>query len=88
MKNKIQHLRDHLFEQIEAIKAAESKEQLETELAKGRGITELSKVIVDSARLEVDAMKALEGRTEGTGFMQLAPSTEALPAPTRAAVRN
>lgn len=88
MKNKIQHLRDHLFEQIEAIKEAQGKEQLEAELAKGRGITELSKVIVDSARLEVDAMKVLEGRTEGTGFMQLTAMNDAAPALPRPPVRN
>lgn len=88
MKNKIQHLRDHLFEQIEAIKEAQGKEQLESELAKGRGITELSKVIVDSARLEVDAMKLLEGTTEGTGFMQLTSAYDAAPTLPKPAVRN
>lgn len=73
MKNKMQHVRDHLIAQMEAIRDADSKdaEALRAELDKGRVLSEIGKVLTDTARVEVEAMKLYEGRSAGTGFLQL-----------------
>ena len=67
MKNKITDLRNHLFEQIEKIKEA-TPEELQSELEKGKAITELAKVIVDSAKAEVDYCK-VTGTVSETDFI-------------------
>lgn len=88
MKNKMQDVRDLLIGQMEAIRDAETKspEALRLELEKGRVMSEIGKVLTDTARVEVEAMKVFEGRTTGTGFIPL----EQVPAakPALPAVRN
>lgn len=82
MKNKIQDVRDHLIAQMEAIREADHKnaDALRAELDKGRVLSEIGKVITDTARVEVEAMKLMEGRTQGTGFIPLdAPQKPPLP---------
>jgi hypothetical protein len=67
MRNKITDLRNHLFEQIEKIKDC-TPEELKDELEKGKAITELARVIVDSAKAEVDYIKVTGIETPG-GFI-------------------
>ena len=62
-RNKIEHLRDHLFETIEMIKEGDM------ELDKAKAIAELAQVIVNSAKIEVDFMKIVHGN--GSGFIPL-----------------
>lgn len=64
-KNKIEDLRDHLFETIEMLKSKE----IDIETAKV--ITEVGQVIVNSAKTEVDFMKVVGGIGEGSGFIPL-----------------
>lgn len=65
MKNKIEDLRDHLFETIEMLKEG----KMETGDAKA--ITNAAQTIINSAKVEVDFIKAMGGIGEGTGFIPL-----------------
>ena len=60
-KNKIDDLRNHLFEAIEMLKEGEM--DLET----AKGIAQLGQVIVNVTKLEVDFVKNVAGL--GTGFI-------------------
>lgn len=64
MKNKIEDLRNHLFETLEALKDSEKP----MELDRARAIAEVGKVIVESAKVEVSYVRAI-GATKGTTFM-------------------
>lgn len=66
MKNKIEDLRNHLFETLEALKDPDKP----MEIDRARAVADVAKVIVDSARVEVDMIKAT-GAATGTGFVPL-----------------
>lgn len=69
MKNKIEDLRNHMFEQLERLREAETPEQIKTEIERGKQIADIGKVIVDSAKAEVDLVKALKGDgVDNSGF--------------------
>jgi hypothetical protein len=58
MKNKIEDLRNHLFSAIERLNNEEiTPEELEKEIQRAKAISEVGKVIVDSAKTEVDFMR-------------------------------
>jgi hypothetical protein len=57
MKNKIDDLRNHLFE-----------EEKPMDLARAKAIADVSRVIVDSAKVEVDFLK-VTGGLRSTGFL-------------------
>lgn len=69
MKNKIEDLRNHLFEEIEKLK--ESAKPADIERAKT--VSNLSGRLIDSAKVEVDYLRAIAdidgGATAGTGFI-------------------
>lgn len=65
MKNKIEDLRNHLFETIEALKDGSM------ELDKAKTIKQVADSIIESAKTEVDFLKTLGGIGEGTGFIPL-----------------
>lgn len=67
MKNKIEDLRNHLFETLEALKDPERPMEIE----RAKAVAEVAKVIVDSAKVEVDFVKAT-GASAGTGFVPVA----------------
>jgi len=60
-KNKIDNLRDHLFETIELLKDGD------IDLDKAKAIADIAQVIVNSAKVEVDFMKV--SSSTGTGFI-------------------
>jgi hypothetical protein len=62
-RNKIEDLRDHLFEIIEMLKEGDM------ELDKAKAIAEIAQVIVNSAKVEVDFIKVVHGN--GSGFIPL-----------------
>lgn len=68
MKNKIEDLRNHLFASIEKLSDA-SNEDLQIELERSKAISEVAKVIVDSAKVEVDYIKATDGVAIPTSFI-------------------
>ncbi len=60
MKNKIQDLRNHLFEQMERLNNDElSPEELTKEISRAQAMSELGKVIVESAKTQVIAQKLI-----------------------------
>lgn len=64
MKNKIDDLRNHLFETLEALK----DEDKPMELARAKAIADVAKVLVESAKVEVDFLK-VTGAVRSTGFL-------------------
>jgi hypothetical protein len=71
----VNDLRDVLFEQLERLRG---KEVDPKELDRARAIADVSKVIVESAKVEVDFVKAT-GADGGSGFIPQATETEQAP---------
>ena len=64
MKNKIDDLRNHLFETLEALKDTDAPMDLD----RARAVADVARVIVESAKVEVDFMK-VTGAATGSGFL-------------------
>lgn len=70
MKNKIEDLRNHLFAQLERLSDDElTTEELENEIKRSKAMCDVAQVVVNSAKVEVDFVRAVEGR--GTGFIPI-----------------
>ncbi len=63
-KNKIDDLRNHLFETLEALKDTENPMDLD----RAKAVAEVAKVLVDSAKVEVDFLR-VTGGMKSTGFL-------------------
>jgi len=63
-RNKIEDLRNHLFETIEMLKEGDM------EIDKAKAISEVAQVIINSAKVEVQFLKEM-GSNKHTGFIQL-----------------
>jgi len=73
MKNKISDLRDHMFAQLERLGNENiTEDELKQEIARAQAISEVGKVIVESAKTEVMYAK-LTGRRgdEPTKFLEV-----------------
>ncbi len=71
MKNKIEDLRNHLFAQLERLGDDENMKnpiKLEKEVQRAKAIADVSKVIVESAKIEVQFIEATSSQN-ATGFM-------------------
>lgn len=55
-KNKIEDLRNHLFETLELLKDEKSNMTIE----KAKAITDISQVIINTAKLEVEAIRIID----------------------------
>lgn len=64
MKNRIDDLRNHLFETIEGLK----DEDKPMDLDRARAIADVARVIVDSAKVEVQFL-GVTGAARSTGFL-------------------
>lgn len=64
MKNKIEDLRDHLFETLEALKDDEKP----MEIARAKTIADVAQVIINSAKIENEFLK-ITGGIKSTGFL-------------------
>lgn len=64
MRNKIEDLRNHLFATLEALQDEEKPMEIE----RAKSIADVAQVIVNSAKIEVDFIRAT-GRSAGTGFI-------------------
>ena len=74
-RNKIEDLRDHLFETLERLKDDEKP----MEIARAQAIADVGRVIVDSAKVEVAFLNAT-GSVRSTGFLpEEQPSKDARP---------
>ena len=65
MNNNIQSLRDSLFETINDLKSGK------IDIEKAKTISELSQVIINSTKVEVDFLKVVKGT--GSGFFPVEP---------------
>ena len=67
-QNKISDLRNHLFETIEALKDPDKPMDID----RAKAISDVAQTIINSAKVEVDLMKALGiDRPEGKFFDQI-----------------
>lgn len=80
MKNKINDLRDHLFEMLEKLKDPET----EVDLDRMRLGTDIAQTIINSAKVEVDFLR-VAGGGKGSGFIPEEP--KALPSAGEAGAR-
>jgi hypothetical protein len=65
MKNKMTDLRDHMFAQLERLSNEElSKEQLTNEIERAKAISDIGKVIVESAKTQVLYAKLTQQKAE------------------------
>ncbi len=69
MKNNMSDLRDHLFSQIEEIKAADSQKEVKAAIEKSRIINALAKTLVDTANAETAFIDAVGGKSAGSDFL-------------------
>jgi hypothetical protein len=60
-KNTINDLRDHLFETLEALK----DEDKPMDLARAHAVVEVSQAIINTAKAEIDLMKAVNAAAPG-----------------------
>lgn len=79
MKNKMEDLRNHLFAALEGL--ADKDNPLDIERAKA--ISEVSKTVIDSARVEVQFMKlrndAIGANKPQSPFIENRPALESIP---------
>jgi len=78
-RNKINDLRDHLFETIERLKNPDENETMTVEKAKV--IADIGQVLVNSAKIEVDMIRLVDkqnGIYQTTGFIPLEDATKKL----------
>lgn len=80
-KNKITDLRDHLFEALEALKDPDKPMDPE----RARAISAVAQTIINSAKVEVDLIKAVGGSGPGNGFFLIEEGSRELPKALRAA---
>jgi hypothetical protein len=73
-KNKVSDLRDHLFETIEALKDPDKPMDLE----RARTISAVAQTIINSAKVEVDLARAVNG-LPGSGFFNIQQESRELP---------
>src|SRR5690349_13407086 len=70
MKNKLEDLRNHLFSALEGLSDKENP----MDLARAKTIADVGRVIVDTAKAEVEFMRVV-GAKKGTGFVALPEET-------------
>lgn len=73
-KNKITDLRDHLFETLEALKDPETPMDID----RARAISDIAQTIINSAKVEIDMLKAVSG-SSGSHFFALEPENREIP---------
>ncbi len=74
-KNKISDLRDHLFETLEALKDPDKP----MDLNRARAISEVAQTIINTAKVEVEMVRAINGSAPTSGFFGAAPELNARP---------
>lgn len=69
MRNKIQDLRNMLFEQMERL--MDDDADLETETKRAEAVANIASVLVQSAKVEVDFLRMVGAEGSGTGFIPM-----------------
>jgi len=75
MKNKIDDLRNHLFATLEALQDKEAP----MELDRAKAIADVATVVVNSAKVEVEFLKATNASPEHLPFFNKQPTAPKLP---------
>lgn len=70
-RNKINDLRDHLFEALERLKDGD------IDIATAKAMADVGQVIINSAKIEIDFIKAT-GSNKDSGFIKLGEGNEKL----------
>jgi hypothetical protein len=79
--NHVSTVRKHLLDQMRALRAAGTPDEIERELGRSKGVSELAQAVVNVAKVEVEYIKVTGGAVD-LPFMKPAPP--ALGAPTSA----
>jgi hypothetical protein len=69
--NHISTVRKHLLDQMRALRNATTPEEMEREIGRSKGISELAQAVVNTAKVEVDYLKAT-GQSS-TPFLEVPP---------------
>jgi hypothetical protein len=74
MKNKMTDLRNHLFATLEALQDKEDPMEVERAMA----VAKVGSVLVESAKVEVAFINAMDGSAKTTGFIESRPELQAI----------
>lgn len=74
MKNKIEDLRNHLFETLEMLKDPDKPMEIE----RAKAVSEVAQTIINSAKVEVDYLR-VTGQDKGSDFLDEKPALEQAP---------
>ena len=72
MKNKLSDLRDHLFAQLEAVREA-ADEDLAKEVQRASSVSDISRVLNESAKVEIDYFRHIGGENSASSFIESKP---------------
>ncbi|MEG0241180.1 MAG: hypothetical protein RR726_01925 [Pseudomonas sp.] len=73
MKNKLSDLRDHLFAQLEAVREA-ADEDLAKEVSRATSVSDISRVLIESAKVEIDYYRHIGGENSASSFIESKPA--------------
>lgn len=73
MKNKLSDLRDHLFAQLEAVREA-ADEDLAKEVSRAQSVSDISRVLIESAKVEIDYFRHVGGENSASSFIESKPA--------------
>ena len=73
MKNKLSDLRDHLFTQLEAVREA-TDENLAKEVSRAQSVSDISRVLIESAKVEIDYYRHIGGENSACTFIESKPA--------------
>lgn len=69
MQNKMTHLRNHLFETLEMLKDQDHPMDLD----RARTISDVAQTLINSAKVEIDFIKATDQTEVGSEFFEVEP---------------
>jgi len=73
MKNKLSDLRDHLFAQLEAVREADD-DNLAKEVQRAQSVSDISRVLIESAKVEIDYFRHIGGEHSASSFIEPKPA--------------
>lgn len=73
MKNKLSDLRNHLFAQLEAVREA-TDEDLAKEVSRAQSVSDISRVLIESAKVEIDYYRHIGGEPSASTFIESKPA--------------
>jgi hypothetical protein len=69
--NHISTVRRHLLDQMRALRAATTPEEMQREIDRSKGVADLAQAVVNTAKVEVDYLKATG--QQSTPFLEVPP---------------